>query len=159
MKYPLSIFFIAILLILACTPKEETLNIGGLFALTNYGSSWGVPTHQAVQMAIEEANAQGGIEGKQIRLITEDTRTDPTTAIAGFQKLTDINQVQVIIGPTWDQSSSALAPLADKLQVLMIAADTTGSVEEKKDLPYFFSVWYPEKPNVEVLQDFAKKRR
>lgn len=158
MKHQILLFFLGMLLIAACTPKQETINIGGLFALTDYGSSWGVPTYQAVQMAIEEANAQGGIDGKQIRLVAEDTRTDPTTAISGFQKLIDMDHVQVIIGPTWDQTSSAIAPLADKSKVLVIATDATGSVEDKQDFPYFFTLWYPEKPRVQVLQDLAKKR-
>ncbi len=158
MKCQIPIFFLSLLLLLACTPKQETLTIGGLFALTDYGSSWGVPAYHAAQMAVDEANAKGGIDDKQIKLIAEDTRTDPTTAISGFQKLTDINQVQVIIGPTWDQSASAIAPLADKAQVLVVAADATGSVEDKEDFPYFFSLWYPETPRVQVLQDFAKKR-
>ena len=62
MKQTLKIAIMLMLLaLLGCSQTEQPAKIGGIFALTGYGASWGNAEQKAVMLAIEEANAQGGI--------------------------------------------------------------------------------------------------
>jgi branched-chain amino acid transport system substrate-binding protein len=57
---------------------KEPIMIGYLPALTGPSSSTGVGINRGIQLAIQEINAAGGIDGRQIELITRDTQSDPT---------------------------------------------------------------------------------
>ena len=72
----IGIIIMAVLLILAGCQTQDTLRIGGLFALTGAGSHFGDVEQKGAQLAVEELNVQGGINNKQLELISEDTRSD-----------------------------------------------------------------------------------
>jgi len=60
---------------------------------------WGVPVGNGMKMAIDEVNAAGGIHGRKLRLIVEDTQYDPKKAVLATQKLIERDKVFVMIGP------------------------------------------------------------
>jgi branched-chain amino acid transport system substrate-binding protein len=59
---------------------------------------WGVPVANGLKMATEEINAAGGINGRKIRLIVEDSGYDPKRAVLATQKLIEKDQVFSMIG-------------------------------------------------------------
>src|SRR5438067_13766644 len=78
---------------------KEPILIGYLPALTGPSSSTGVGINRGVQMAVQEINAAGGVEGRQIELISRDTQSDPTKAVNGAAELTKGHKVNVVFGP------------------------------------------------------------
>jgi branched-chain amino acid transport system substrate-binding protein len=60
---------------------------------------WGVPVANGMKMAAEEINATGGINGRKIRLVIEDSGYDPKRAVLATQKLIDRDQVFSMVGP------------------------------------------------------------
>src|SRR5947199_10481404 len=48
---------------------------------------WGVPVSNGMKMAVEEINAAGGINGRKLKLILEDTRSDPKKAVLATQRM------------------------------------------------------------------------
>jgi branched-chain amino acid transport system substrate-binding protein len=60
---------------------------------------WGVPVSNGMKMAAEEINAAGGISGRKIRLIIEDSGYDPKRAVLATQKLIDRDQIFSLVGP------------------------------------------------------------
>ena len=90
---------------------KEPILIGYLPALTGPSSSTGVGINRGVQLAVQEINAAGGIDGRQLELITRDTQSDPTKAVNGAAELTHGQKVSAIYGPVNSGESLAVVPL------------------------------------------------
>jgi len=78
---------------------KEPIRMGYLPALTGPSSSTGIGINRGVQLAVEEINAAGGIDGRPIELITRDTQSDPTKAVNGAAELSKGEKVSVVLGP------------------------------------------------------------
>src|ERR1700716_4057198 len=60
---------------------------------------WGVPVSNGMKMAVEEINAAGGIQGRKLKLILEDTGYDPKRAVLASQKMVERDKIFAMIGP------------------------------------------------------------
>lgn len=60
---------------------------------------WGVPVANGMNMAVEEINAAGGIQGRKLRLIIEDSAYDPKKAVLASQKLIERDKIFAMVGP------------------------------------------------------------
>ena len=160
-KFMLMIVFITFFLVFFSCKKTipETIKIGALFALTGSGADWGQDEAEATRLAIEEVNNSGGINGKKIELILEDGPADDVNkSVTAFQKLINVNKVTSILGPTWDDVAAALAPLADQNKVVVLAPDASSGIEREKQYDYFFSIFAPEKSEMQKLVQFLKDK-
>ena len=99
--------------------------IGAMDALTGVAESYGNPLLQAKLLAVEEINAAGGINGRQLKLIVEDSKCAAQDAITAYNKLTDVDGVKIILGATCSSSTLGAAPLAEKEGVILLSASAT----------------------------------
>lgn len=60
---------------------------------------WGVPVSNGMKMAVEEINATGGVQGRKIKLIVEDSGYDPKRAVLASQKLIERDKIFAMVGP------------------------------------------------------------
>ena len=104
---------------------EEPFVIGAMDALTGVAESYGNPLHQAKLLAVEEINAAGGINGRVLELIVEDSKCAAQDAITAYNKLTDVDGVKIILGTTCSGSMLGAAPLAEKDGVILFSASAT----------------------------------
>jgi len=91
---------------------KETIKIGAILPLTGNAAKKGEYEAQGALMAVEEINSQGGIKGKKIELLIEDSGTDPKKGISAFRKLVEIDKVSCLIGGL----SSVGMPLKDLIE-------------------------------------------
>src|SRR6185369_16246503 len=94
----------------AAIAAKDPIPVGYLPALTGPSSSTGVGINRGIQLAVQEINAAGGIDGRQLELITRDTQSDPTKAVNGAAELTH-QKVSVVFGPVNSGESLAVVPL------------------------------------------------
>ena len=99
--------------IAAMPASSEPFRIGAMDALTGIAESYGNPIVQAKQMAVEEINAAGGINGRMLELIAEDSKCNAQDAITAYNKLTDVDGVKIILGTTCSGAMLGAAPLAE----------------------------------------------
>jgi branched-chain amino acid transport system substrate-binding protein len=95
------------------TGSRGTIRIGAIDPLTGPMAAYGEPVRDGMILAVEEINAQGGINGRKIELLLEDDGGDPKNAVNAFTKLATVSKVPVIIGPLSSGCSMATAPLAE----------------------------------------------
>lgn len=99
--------------------------IGAVFYNTGPGSAYGKSQSEGIQLAADEINAAGGIDGVQIRLIIEDDEGKAESAIAAVQKLINNHQVLAILGPTLSTNMFAAGPDANDAGVPIMGISTT----------------------------------
>ena len=81
-----------------------------LTPLSGAGGSYGPSMRKSAVAVVEAVNAAGGLLGKEIKLVSEDTQTNPEAAVRAARKLIDVDQAMAIVG-TWASSvTTAVAP-------------------------------------------------
>jgi branched-chain amino acid transport system substrate-binding protein len=105
--------------------EADEIRIGVLTPLTGEGATYGEATKTALDLAVEETNRGGGINGRQVRLIYEDTRLSPEVATSAIQKLVDVDGVPVIIGAFGSSITLAVSPIAERKRVVLFSASST----------------------------------
>ena len=104
---------------------DEPFRIGVMESATGPGETYGTVAIQAKQMAVEEINAAGGINGRMIELIVEDSKCSAQDAITAYNKLTDVDGVKIILGTSCSGAMLGAAPLAEKDGVVMFSGLAT----------------------------------
>ena len=103
--------------------------VGALLSLTGEWSSLGLASQAALQIAVDDLNAEFRQAGLPtvVELRVEDTKLDPVLAEQAFLKLTRRYNVSVVIGPQSSSEVRAIKPLADRLGVLVVSQGSTAS--------------------------------
>jgi hypothetical protein len=90
-----------LVLMLACSSQEDrqqTIKIGGVYALTGKAASFGKEVKNGVDSAVDAINEKGGIEGRKLLVVSEDTQSDPKHAVSAFEKLITVDRVPAAVG-------------------------------------------------------------
>lgn len=122
---------------IACTigqSGDDTYTIGVMESLTGPGETYGTVINQSKEMAVAEINAAGGIDGKTLKLIVEDSKCGAQDAITAYKKLTDVDGVKIILGTSCSGAMLGAAPLAEEDGVVLFSASATSpDIEEAGD--------------------------
>jgi len=112
-------------------PAKEII-IGNLQDISGPTSVWGSAVTRGADLAAEKINAQGGINGAKIKMITLDTKGDVQEAIKAFNRLVDQDKAVAVIGPPISNIGIGLAPVADAKKVAFVGsfADPRATVDE-----------------------------
>jgi branched-chain amino acid transport system substrate-binding protein len=117
---------------------KEPIMIGYLPALTGPSSSTGIGINRGVQLAVQEINAAGGIDGRQIELIVRDTQSEPTKAVNGAAELIHAHKVSAVLGPVNSGESLAVVPLLARANTPHIHPCWVDSLTDPKKYPMCF---------------------
>ena len=100
--------------------SQETIKIGNIVVTAGPLKGPGEPTLVAIDIAVEQINAAGGINGKPIEIVRFDTGSDPKQASVGTRKLVQDDGVLAIAGPFSSGESAVAFNDAERLKVLMM---------------------------------------
>lgn len=117
---------------------SEPIKIGYLPALTGPSSSTGIAMNRGTLLAVEEINKAGGINGRQIELISRDTQSDPTKAVNAATELTRRHKVDIMWGPLNSGESLAVVPLIARDGVPQIHPCWVDTLTDPKKYPLCF---------------------
>jgi branched-chain amino acid transport system substrate-binding protein len=97
--------------------SAESIKIAGIFALTGRAAHIGTAQRDAVMIAIDEVNQQGGINGRKLEMVMEDTESNPTKAVMALKKVLESEDVVAIIGPTLTGTAMAMRGFIEKEKI------------------------------------------
>jgi branched-chain amino acid transport system substrate-binding protein len=106
-------------------PDNNTIKVGVYGDLTGPTSSFGLSTKNGIQLAVDEINAAGGVNGKKIVLVVEDDQGRPVQAKTVISKLINQDKVQAVLGTVASSVSLAAAPVAQEAKIPMITPSST----------------------------------
>src|SRR5438067_1952384 len=154
--------------LLGCPPKSETggsgatgaANNGGDILVGEYGSltgpqaTFGQSTHNGIMMAADEVNAAGGINGRKIKVLSEDDQSKQEEAANAVTKLISQNNVLAILGEVASSASIAAAPICQSNKVPMITPSSTNDEVTRKG-DYIFRICFTDSYQGEYQAVFA----
>ena len=128
--------FIGLLLALtlvACGQQQtaESYKFGAVLPLTGTNAFYGDFAKAGIALAVEDLNAQGGINGRKVEIIYEDSAGDKSRATTAAQKLINIDGVSGIVTVTTPMGG-AIAPVAEENKIPFIYASATNSFTTNK---------------------------
>jgi branched-chain amino acid transport system substrate-binding protein len=107
------------------TNGGDTIRVGVYGDLTGQTSSFGQSTKNGIELAVEEINNAGGVNGKKIELIVEDDQGRPEQAKTVVSKLINQDKVHAVLGEVASTNSLAAAPVAQEAKIPMITPSST----------------------------------
>jgi branched-chain amino acid transport system substrate-binding protein len=111
----------------AVMAEEKTLDIGVADALTGGAAVYGLPQANAVQMAVEEINAAGGVKVGEdtymLNVIAYDDEANPTEASNAVRKLIDRDGVKFILGFCCSGATGAVASFIANEDAVMLVGN------------------------------------
>ena len=105
--------------------SSDTYTIGFIGPLTGDNANYGIRCSNAARLAIDEINAAGGIDGKQLALIAENSLGTVDGAIAAYEKLVYSDNVCAIIGPVFTSPALAVAQRCYEDGIVMVSPSAT----------------------------------
>ncbi len=103
------------------TGNKEKLKFGVMMPLSGDAASYGNPLSNAYKLALDEINAAGGIAGRQVELVFEDSKCTPNDGATAAQKLVSIDQVKVILGGACSGETLGAAPITEAAKVILLS--------------------------------------
>lgn len=117
---------IVLLFAFACAPRENReILVGEYGSMTGAEATFGQSTHNGVLLALDEANAAGGVHGRKIRVVSEDDQSKPEEAANAVTKLIAQDGVIAVVGEVASSNSLAAAPVCQSNGIPMITPSST----------------------------------
>lgn len=103
----------------------DTIKIGANLELSGAVASYGSSINDGAKLAIEEINADGGINGKEIEYVAVDNKSDNAEAVTAAIRLAEQEKVVAMLGPATSGNATAIVQTADQFKVPMVTASGT----------------------------------
>jgi len=132
--------------------KGEPYKIGVTYPLSGPQGAWGQLLIPAMEIAVADVNAAGGVNGRPLALVIEDSKGNPEGAISAMRKVVQVDDVKAIL-TIFTNVVSAQMPLADQLKVpLLSPVEAPGLVKNSqwafahaspasRTLPLLYAYW------------------
>ncbi len=127
MKKIISIALVLLMMLsmVACSAQDSNeILVGCYMPLTGSNAGSGICEVRGIEMAFEEINAQGGINGRQIKLITYDSAGTTEGATKAATRLIEQDGVKIIAGSFLSSSVLAVSSLTERAKVLHVGTGT-----------------------------------
>ena len=139
-------------------PASNEIKIGGNFELTGGIANFGKQTVNGIQMAFKEINAAGGVNGKQLKLILADNKSEPAEATNAVTKLITQDKVVAVLGPVASSNVLATLQVAQDSKIPVLTATGTNekiTVDGGKVRPFAFRGCFIDPFQGKVMANFA----
>ena len=141
----------------AAEPGTGPLLIGAVGALTGPEAHFGLETQNGVQLAVEEVNAAGGVQGRLLALRSYDSQSRPEEAANAMTRLVSQDRVLFVVGENASSNTLAMAPAAARGEVPLISPSSTNPRVTTEGGPYVFRVCFTDTFQGQLLARYARE--
>lgn len=144
----------------SATDAGDTIKVGASFELTGNVANYGKSILTGTKMAVDEANAAGGINGKKITVIESDNKSEPSESGNSITKLVTQDKVVAVVGPATSGCVAAGAPITAANKIPQIAPSATApgiTVDGGKVREFMFRACFIDPFQGQVMAEFADK--
>jgi branched-chain amino acid transport system substrate-binding protein len=132
-----------------------TIPVGEYASLTGKEAAFGQSSHKGTELAVEDINKAGGVLGKKLSLLTEDTQSKQGESTTGVRKLVSRDRVVAVLGEVASSRSLEGASICQPAKIPMISPSSTNPrVTRAGD--YIFRVCFEDVFQGKVLATFGK---
>lgn len=138
---------------------QDTIKIGSLFETSGFLAFLGNQGLEGANLAVEQLNAAGGVNGKKIELINFNTESDETKSVIGAKKLIEIEKVVALIGAMNSGSTFSIIDIVQRAKLPIVSCGASRAVStpvEKKK--WIFQAPLTDVLVIGVLIDHMKKK-
>ncbi|MCM3409519.1 ABC transporter substrate-binding protein [Metabacillus litoralis] len=137
------------------TSTSETIKVGALYNVTGGQASLDEPSLAGFQLAAEEINANGGINGKQIEVVSIDSKSDPSTATNGVQELIEVEKVVAISGFSDTTFALTAGPLAQEAGIPFVTSGATSPLIPDQVGDFMFMAAFGDNVQSAAIADYS----
>ena len=114
---------VVVVLVVVNRPRGDSqeIIIGAILPLTGQGAAYGEAAKRGMDLAVQQVNSEGGIDGRTIRIVYEDSQGEPKSGIAAFQKLITVDRVPAVLGDLLSSVTLSIAPIANRREVVLLS--------------------------------------
>lgn len=121
-----ALLLVALSLVLPATtqtpPQGNTIKIGAFLSLTGETAAYGISASNAIKLATDEVNRNGGVDGKLIELVVEDDHSNTEEVRGIVNKLIKVDKVDALVAEPVSTRAMIAAPIAQQNRVVMISS-------------------------------------
>ena len=137
---------------------NEPYLIGATVSESGPGATLGRPEADSMQMAVDEINKAGGVNGHPLQITILDDESNATTAVNNVRKLLDAHPV-AILGSSLTQTSLAMVPVVTQAQIPMISyASSSQVIQPVTDRRWIFKMPITDFHVAQTMQEYMKRR-
>jgi branched-chain amino acid transport system substrate-binding protein len=134
--------------------KEEAIKIGAVLSISGPGGYYGEAVRDGMLLAVDEINTWGGINGREIDLIIEDSKTNPQEGKEGFKRIEATHHPLFYIS-TLSSVSMALVPLAEQSKVVLVGLSVASHTFTQQN-KWVFRYWITARDEVPIALSTLK---
>jgi branched-chain amino acid transport system substrate-binding protein len=144
----------------ATAPSGDRILLGHVGSMTGNEATFGESTDRGIRLAVDEANAKGGVKGRKIEVETLDNQGRPEESANAAIRLITEDKVAVLLGEVASRRSLAMAPIADRYETPMVSPSSTNprvTKDGEKTRPYVFRVCFIDPFQGTVMAKFTRE--
>ena len=116
----------------------DVIKIGVVGPRTGGAAATGKAFEEGIELALDKINGGGGLLGKKVEVVFEDTAGDPAKAASGIEKLITKDKVVMVLGESHSSAALAEIDVANRYKVPLVIAEAWHDDITKKNYPYVF---------------------
>lgn len=136
--------------------KEEKIVIGALYPLTGGLSQYGEVAQKSAQLAVNDINSNGGINGKKLEIDFQDHQCNSQTALSLFTQMNSVKNIKIFSSVACSGTALSIAPILNNSAILIGVITTTPKLTGVS--PYFFRNWASDDKEAKIISEEIKKR-
>ena len=116
----------------------DTIKIGAIGPRTGPAAATGKAFEEGIALALDYINSEGGLLGKKVEVVFEDTGGVPEKGVAALEKLVNRDKVAIVVGTSHSSVGLAVSVQANRYKIPFIVAESWHDAITSKNYKYIF---------------------